>query len=139
MAWDLTILKWCLLQWGLHLNLAVLRLHLKNHSLYMFWIKAFAALFTLILRGWNLLVKLWGTILITTVFWAMFSEPIFILTFEIVHDNKNVLFFWVSIFCFNHLEMLKDNLPEKLNRFFGVRPMIFCVTKWERAWKFKLW
>ena len=29
----------------------------ENHSLYMFWIKAFATLFTLIFRGWNLLAK----------------------------------------------------------------------------------
>ena len=33
----------------------------ENHMLYMFWIKVFAPLFTLISRGWNFLVKLWGT------------------------------------------------------------------------------
>ena len=33
----------------------------ENHSLYMFWMKAFAAYFTLIFRCYNMLVKLWGT------------------------------------------------------------------------------
>ena len=113
-----------------------------NRSLYMFWIKTFVALFALISwyledgicclhyeEQWQLHNKFLSKVLLT------YRYP----DFESVHDYKSVLFFWVSIFSFYRLEIWKDKLLEKLNWLFRIRSVIFCITKWERAWKFKRW
>ena len=115
----------------------------KFNILLFSFFKAFAASFTLISRGWNLLVKLWGTMTTSQLFSKQsslnlsFSWPLKVSMITRAFSYSGYPFSREN--CYNHLEIWKDNLLEKFNWFFGVWPVIFCVTACERAWKFKLW
>ena len=98
----------------------------ENQLLYLLEINVLAGLLTDTSKGWNLFVRLCGTMTTLHKFSPQSSfRYVIILALECIHYHQRILLFKDTFFLFNCFQVRKYDIHEKLHRLWSIGPVTF--------------
>ena len=108
----------------------------ENQLLYLLEINVLAGLLTDTSKGWNLFVRLCGTMTTLHKFSPQSSfRYVIILALECIHYHQRILLFKDTFFLFNCFQVRKYDIHEKRHRLWSIGPVTFRERHWKWFWE----